>query len=164
MSARPGFDAFTWKLVRPFEGHCATPADVESARAVFALADTFNGRPMAIAKPAPVVWFGEDEEFAALVIQAETHETEDGEEMQVLGLLLPNGDTSVALLDDVEMVGEDDPAWLSLLDADLEDEDDEEETFDLEGVLDADDEDEEHEDEEAEIAGLDIEDDGDERE
>jgi hypothetical protein len=166
MSARPGFDAFTWKLVRPFEGHCAAPADVESARAVFALSDTFNGRVMAIAKPAPVVWFGEDEEFAALVIQAEVHETEDGEEMQVLGLLLPNGDTAVALLDDVEMVEESDPAWLSLLEADLEDEDDEDDDdgFGLQGVLDEDDEDEEHDDEEAEIAGLDIEDDGDERE
>lgn len=173
MSARAGFDAFTWKLVRPFDGHCATPADVEAARAVFALADTFNGRVMAIAKPAPVVWFGEDEEFAALIIQAEVHETEDGEEMEVLGLLLPNGDTAVALHDDVEMVDESDPAWLSLLDADIEDEDEDEEdedeveAFDASHLIDAEDEDDEDEDraelEEIEHE-LDIEDDGDERE
>jgi hypothetical protein len=157
MSARPGFDAFTWKLVRPFEGHCATPADVEAARAVFALSDTFNGRVMPIAKPAPVVWFGEDEEFAALVIQAEVHETEDGEEMEVLGLLLPNGDTAVALHDDVEMVDEHDPAWLSLLDADLEDEDDDEEDededYDADHLIDLEDEDDEDEDR-AELEGI----------
>ena len=157
MSARPGFDAFTWKLVRPFDGHCATPADVESARAVFALSDTFNGRVLPIDKPAPVVWFGEDEEFAALIIQAEAHETEDGEAMEVLGLLLPNGDTAVALQDDVELVEESDPVWLSLLDADIEDED-EDDDDDLDGVLDEDDEDSEELDE-VELAGLDIEDD-----
>jgi hypothetical protein len=161
MSGRAGFDAFTWRLVRPFDGHCATPTDVEEARAVFALSDTFNGRVMAMEKPAPVVWFGEDEEFAALVIQAEVHETEDGEAMEVLGLLLPNGDTAVALMEDVEMVEESDPAWLSLLEADLEDEDE----FEDDEVLDAEDEDDE---ERADIEGiehdLDIEGDDDERE
>lgn len=164
MSARPGFSAFTWRLVRPFDGHCATPTDVEEARAVFALSDTFNGRVMPLEKPAPVVWFGEDEEFAALVIQGEVHETEDGEAMEVLGLLLPNGDTAVALMEDVEMVEESDPAWLSLLEADLEDEDDDE--FEDE-VLDAEDEDDEDE-ERADLEGiehdLDIEGDDDERE
>lgn len=160
MSGRAGFDAFTWKLVRPFCGHCATPTDVEEARAVFALADTFNGRVMEVDMPAPVIWYSEDEEFAALLIQAEVHETEDGEAMEVLGLLLPNGDTAVALMDDVEMVEESDPVWLSLLEADLEEDDE----FDEDEVIDEDDEDEEHEDEEAEIGALDIEDDGDERE
>jgi len=167
MSARPGFDAFTWRLVRPFDGHCATPTDVEEARAVFALSDTFNGRVMPLEKPAPVVWFGEDEEFAALVIQGEVHETEDGEEMEVLGLLLPNGDTAVALVEDVEMVEESDPAWQSLLEADLEDADDDEDEFDDDEVLDAEDEDDEDE-ERAELEGiehdLDIDGDDDERE
>lgn len=168
MSARPGFDAFTWRLVRPFAGRCATPADVEEARAVFALSDTFNGRVMEIDKPAPVVWFGEDEEFAALVIQGEVHETEEGEAMEVLGLLLPNGDTAVALVEDVEMVTDADPAWLSLLDADLEDEDEDDEVYDDEddALIDAEDDDDEEEDraelEEIEHE-LDIEDD-DERE
>ncbi len=156
MSARPGFDAMTWRLVKPFDGHCATPTDVEENRAVFALADTFNGRPMEMAKPAPVVWFGEDEEFAALVIQAEVHETEEGEAMEVLGLLLPNGDTAVALVEDVEMVDDTDPAWLSLLDADLEDEDDDEDGFDEDELIEADNDDDD-DDEEAELASLDIE-------
>lgn len=151
ITARPGFDAMTWRLVRPFDDRCATPADVEENRAVFALADTFNGRPMEMAKPTPVVWFGEDEEFAALVIQAEAHETEDGETMEVLGLLLPDGDTAVAMLDDVEMVDDTDPSWLSLLDADLEDEDDDE-------LIEADNDDD-ADDEEAELKSLDIEDD-----
>lgn len=153
MSARPGFDAMTWRLVKPFEGHCATPTDVEEARAVFALADTFNGRPMEMKKPAPVVWFGEDEEFAALVIQAEVHETEDGEAMEVLGLLLPNGDTAVALVEDVEMVDETDPAWLSLLDADLEDadEDDEDDDEESDALIEADNDDDE---DEAELEGI----------
>jgi hypothetical protein len=126
MNPRAGYDAFTWKLVRPFDGALATPEDVESARAVFALADTYNGRVLPIDKPAPVVWYGEDEEFAALVIQAEVHETEDGEPMEVMGLLLPNGDTAVALQDDVELVDEHDPVWLSLLEAEEEAEDEDE--------------------------------------
>lgn len=147
MSARPGFDAMTWRLVKAFDGHCATPTDVEEARAVFALADTFNGRPMEMAKPAPVVWFGEDEEFAALIVQAEVHETEEGEAMEVLGLLLPNGDTAVALVEDVEMVDETDPAWLSLLDADLEDLDEDDEDYDEESdeLIEADNDDDEDE-------------------
>ena len=167
MSGRAGFDAFTWKLVRPFGGHCATPTDVEEARAVFALADTFNGRVMQVDKPAPAIWYSEDEEFAALLIQAEVHETEDGEAMEVLGLLLPNGDTAVALMDDVEMVEESDPVWLSLLEADLEEDEDEDDDYDADHLIDAEDEDDEDEDR-AELEeiehDLDIEDEGDERE
>jgi hypothetical protein len=127
MTPRPGFDASTWRLVRAFDGRIATPTDVEEARAVFALADTENGRVMDMERPAPVIWFGEDEEFAALVIQAEAHDTEDGETMEVLGLLLPDGDTAVALVEDVELVEESDPVWLSLIDADLDAGEDEDE-------------------------------------
>ena len=167
MSGRAGFDAFTWKLVRPFRGHCATPTDVEEARAVFALADTFNGRVMEVDMPAPVIWYSEEEEFAALLIQAEVHETEDGEAMEVLGLLLPNGDTAVALMDDVEMVEESDPVWLSLLEADLEEDEDEDDDYDADHLIDAEDEDDEDEDR-AELEeiehDLDIEDEDDERE
>jgi hypothetical protein len=123
MSARPGFGANTWRLVRPFGAHVATPADVEDALAVFALGDTFNGRVLETPKPQPVIWYGEDEEFAALLVQAEVHESEDGEVMEVAGLLLPNGDTAVALMDDVEAVPETDPVWLALLEADAEDDD-----------------------------------------
>lgn len=126
MSARPGYDAMTWRLVQPFGAHVATPTDVEQAVAVFALGDTFNGRVLETPKPQPVIWYGEDEEFAALLVQAEVHETDEGEEMQVAGLLLPNGDTAIALMDDVEPVAETDPVWLALLEAEEDDEDEDE--------------------------------------
>jgi len=126
MTARPGFTAATWRQAPVFDGHCATPADVESAAAVFALADTFNGRPLPIDKPAPVIWYAEDEEFAALVIQAEAHETEEDGPLEFLGLLLPGGGTAVVFTDDVEFVPAVDPVWVSLLQADGDAADDEE--------------------------------------
>jgi hypothetical protein len=89
MTARPGFTIGNWRSAPVFDGHCATPADVEGAAAVFALADTLNGRPVQMDKPAPVIWYSEDEEFAALVVQAEAHETEDDGLLEFLGLLLP---------------------------------------------------------------------------
>ena len=118
MTAHPGFSARTWRATPVFGGHCATPADVEGCEAVFALGDTLNGRPLPIDKPAPVIWYDEDEEFAALVIQAEAHETEDSVTLEMLGLLLPSGETAVAHLEDVEFVDADDPVWLALLEAD----------------------------------------------
>ncbi len=118
MTAHPGFSARTWKSARTFGGHCATLADVEGADAVFALGDTLHGRPLPIDKPSPVIWYDEDEEFAALVVQAEAHETEDDVKLEMLGLLLPNGETVVAPLEDVEFVDESDPVWLALLEAD----------------------------------------------
>ena len=127
MTAHPGFSSRTWRLAPTFSGHCATPADVEGADAVFALGDTLSGRPLEIKKPSPVIWYDEDEEFAALVVQAEAHETEDDGPLELLGLLLPGGQTAVALLEDVEFVEATDPVWLALLEADVEagtDEDD----------------------------------------
>ena len=118
MIAQQGFSARTWKHAPTFGGHCATPADVEGAHAVFALGDTFNGRPLPIDKPSPVIWYDEDEEFAALVIQAEAHETEEDGSLEMVGLLLPNGETAVAHLDEVEFVDAADPVWLALLEAD----------------------------------------------
>ena len=109
-----------------FEGHCATPADVEQAVAVFAIADTLNGRPMPLAKPAPVIWYAEDEEFAALVVQAEAHETEDDGSIEFLGLLLPTGGTAVVPPEAVEFVSGSDPVWRSLLMADQQAADDDE--------------------------------------
>ena len=120
MNARPGFTAATWRHAPVFDGHCATPADVEGAAAVFALADTLNGRPLPIDKPAPVIWYAEDEEFAAVVVQAEAHETDEDGPLQFLGLLLPGGGTAVVFPDDVEFVPASDPVWQSLLEADNE--------------------------------------------
>jgi len=123
MTAHPGFSARTWRSARTFGGHCATPADVEGADAVFALGDTLNGRPLPIEKPSPVIWYDEDEEFAALVVQAEAHETEDDVLLEMVGLLLPNGETAVAHMEDVEFVQDSDPVWLALLEADALDDD-----------------------------------------
>jgi len=118
MTARPGFTAQTWRQAPVFDGHCATPADVERAAAVFALADTFNGRPLPLPKPSPVIWYAEDEEFAALVVQAEAHETDEDGALEFLGLLLPGGGTAVVFAEDVEFVDASDPVWRSLLEAD----------------------------------------------
>ena len=124
MTARPGFSIQTWQQAPVFDGHCATPADVETAHAVFALADTLNGRPTAMRMPQPVIWYSDDEEFAALVVQAETHETEDDGPLDFLGLLLPSGGTAVVFPDDVEFVEATDPVWESLLEADNSEDDD----------------------------------------
>ena len=162
-----GFTAQDWPTLATFQGRCASPHDVDAGAAIFALGDTFNGRTLQMQLPQPVIWYDEDEEFAAVVVQAEVHETEEGEAMEVLGLLLPNGDTAVALVEDVEMVDESDPAWLSLLDADLEDLDGDDEDEDDDELIEADNDDDADEDQ-AELVvlehDLDIEsDDDDER-
>jgi hypothetical protein len=112
-----GFTAADWPLAAIFKGHCAAPHDVDAGAAVFALGDTFNGRPLVMDLPQPVIWYEEGEEFAALVVQAEVHETQDGDTLEVLGLLLPQGRTAVSFSEDVDEVDGFDPVWLSLLDA-----------------------------------------------
>ena len=116
-----GFTAETWRAVPTFAGRVAAQADVEGGPAVFALSDTHDAVAFEEPLPQPVVWYDEDadEEFAALIVQAEQHTTEDGQELQVLGLLLPDGRTAVAFTDDVEEVAGDHTGWLDLLDADL---------------------------------------------
>jgi hypothetical protein len=118
MSERVGFTALDWHEAPIFDGRCALPADVENAHAVFALADTVNARPVSMAKPSPVIWYAEDEQFAALVVQAEYHETDDDGALEFLGLLLPNGRTVVVFAEDLEFVTDRDPVWQALLDAD----------------------------------------------
>lgn len=115
-----GFTAKDWPSLATFAGRCASPHDVDAGAAVFALGDTFNGRPLPMDLPQPVIWYEEDEQFAAVVVQAEAHETEDGETLQVLGLVLPQGRTVVGFMDDVDEVDATDPVWVSLLDADSE--------------------------------------------
>ena len=65
-----GFNAADWPLAATFKGRCAAPHDVDAGAAVFALGDTFNGRPLVMDLPQPVIWYEDDEEFAALVVQA----------------------------------------------------------------------------------------------
>ncbi len=114
-----GFTDTSWAAVPVFHGCCATPHDVDQSAAVFALGDTFNGRAMPdMDLPQPVIWYDDDDEFAAVAVQAEVHETEDGETMEVLGLVLPDGHTVISLLEDVDVVDATDPVWRALLDAD----------------------------------------------
>jgi hypothetical protein len=156
MVDRKGFDALTWRKIAAFNGRCARPQDVEDGDAVFALADTHHGHPIDMALPSPVIWYEDDEEFAALAVQAESHESDDGEELEVLGLMLPGGRTAVAFIDDVEFVTDQDHTWLALLEADLEidDQDDDDDVYDPEQddyvgpeALDDDDDDDDDDDE-----------------
>jgi hypothetical protein len=119
-----GFTPETWRKAAVFKGRCADPHDVDSKAAVYALADTWNARPIDMDLPQPVIWWDDEgEEEGALAIQAECHETEDGDTMEVLGLLLPDGHTAVALLDDVDLVDSTDPVWRALVEP-ADDEDD----------------------------------------
>lgn len=106
-----GFDVDDWDRLTPFAGRLATLDDVQSKAAIFALADTEDGRPMEMDLPQPVIWWSDEGEQAAVAVQAETHRTDEGEEMEVLGLVLPDGGGAVALLDDVDLVDDTDPEW-----------------------------------------------------
>ena len=48
-------------------------------------------------------------------MQAEAHVGSDGEVMEVLGLILPDGGGAVALMDDVDLVDDTDPTWRDLV-------------------------------------------------
>ncbi len=107
-----GFSAADWAKAVVFAGRCASVEDVNGGRAVFAL-------------PQPVIWYddseGEEVAMAALIVQAEVHETADGERLEVLGLLLPSGETRIAFVEDVEEVDAGDPVWRDLIDTDTND-------------------------------------------
>lgn len=118
-----GYDVDDWTRLKPFQGVLATLGDVQARRAIFALDDTANGRPLDMDLPQPVIWWGDDGEEAAVAVQAETHETEDGEVMEVLGLVLPDGGGAVALLEDVDLVDDSDPVWRKLVTEAIGDED-----------------------------------------
>jgi hypothetical protein len=140
--SKTGFSLADWDSVQVFHGRLATQADVEKGEAVFSLSDTVNGQAFEEPLPQPCVWYEDDDEFPALIVQAEQHETEDGEMLQVLGLLMPDGETAVAFAEDVDEVSADDPFWQALVEA-----------FDPANGLDADDlngDDEEDEDDEYE--------------
>ena len=115
-----GFTAQSWAGAKVFTGRCATQADVDAGAAVFALGDTLDGQAFEEPLPQPVIWYDEDEAVAALIVQAEAHETPAGERLEILGLLLPNGQTRIGFVEDVEEVRADDPAWLDLVEAGLQ--------------------------------------------
>lgn len=110
-----GYDAEDWTRLKAFTGRLATLEDVQSKAAVFALADTQDPRPIDMELPQPVIWWSEDGDQAAVAVQAEAHDTETGETMEVLGLILPDGDGVVALLDDVDLVDASDPVWIRMV-------------------------------------------------
>lgn len=110
-----GFDQKTWGELKTFKGACATPHDVNDAAAVFALGDTMNGRLLPMDLPQPLIWWHEDAQIGAVCVQAEAHETEEGETLEVLGLVLPDGRTAIAFLEDVDLVDATDPIWVALL-------------------------------------------------
>jgi hypothetical protein len=110
-----GFDVDDWSRLQAFTGAVATLEDVQARRAVFALGDTADPRPLDMDLPQPVIWWEEDGEQAAVAVQAEAHLSPDGEVMEVLGLILPDGESAVALLDDVDLVDDSDPTWRDLV-------------------------------------------------
>jgi hypothetical protein len=106
-----GFDIDDWGRLSAFSGRLAGLEDVQAKAAIFALGETENGRPIDMPLPQPVIWWSEDGEQAAVAVQAEAHETDEGELMEVLGLILPDGAGAVALLEDVDLVDDSDPEW-----------------------------------------------------
>ncbi|HEY8571470.1 hypothetical protein [Phenylobacterium sp.] len=110
-----GYDVDDWQRLAPFTGTVAVLDDVQRGAAVFALTDSGNPRPLEMELPQPVIWWEEDGEQAAVAVQAEAHDTADGETMEVLGLILPDGTGVVALLDDVDLVDDADPVWRRLV-------------------------------------------------
>lgn len=110
-----GYDVDDWTRVAVFTGAVATLDDVQARRAIFALADTTDPRPLDMALPQPVIWWEEDGEQAAVAVQAEVHLDADREPFEVLGLILPDGEGAVALLEDVDLVDDSDPTWRDLV-------------------------------------------------
>ena len=117
-----GFDVDDWRRLKPFAGAVATLDDVQAGRAVFALADTTDARTLDMELPQPLIWWEEDGEQAAIAVQAEAHTAAGGERMEVLGLILPDGGSAVALLEDVDLVDDTDPTWRDLVAAAVGDE------------------------------------------
>lgn len=110
-----GFDVDDWSRLTAFGGAVATLEDVQAGRAVFALAETSDPRPIEMELPQPLIWWDEDGERGAVAVQAERHIGPDGERLDVLGLILPDGSSAVALLEDVDLVDDTDPAWRELV-------------------------------------------------
>jgi len=110
-----GFDVDDWARLTPFNGAVATLDDVQAGKAVFALGDTEEARVIDMELPQSVIWWEDDGEQAAVIVQAEAHVGPDGDLMEVLGLILPDGGGAVALLDDVDLVDDTDPTWRDLV-------------------------------------------------
>ena len=110
-----GYDVDDWSRLVAFTGRVATLDDVQAKVAVFALNDTADPRVIDMDLPQPVIWWEEGGEQAAIVVQAESHLGSEGEEMDVLGLILPDGSAAVALMEDCDLVDDTDPVWRKLV-------------------------------------------------
>lgn len=110
-----GYDAEDWSRLTAFTDRVATLDDVQARKAVFALGETDDARPIDMDLPQPVIWWEADGEQAAVAVQAESHIGPDGDEMDVIGLILPDGGGAVALLEDVDLVDDTDPVWRRLV-------------------------------------------------
>lgn len=110
-----GFDVDDWTRLEPFVGRVATLEDVQARRAIFALGETNDARPIEMDLPQPVIWWDDDGEQGAVAVQAESHISPDGEVMEVLGVILPDGEGAVVLLEDVDLVDDTDPTWRALV-------------------------------------------------
>jgi hypothetical protein len=110
-----GFDVDDWSRLKAFTGAVATLDDVQARRAVFALGETEESRPLEMDLPQPLIWWEDDGAQAAVAVQAERHLGDDDEPMEVLGLILPDGSAVVALLEDVDLVDDTDPTWRRLV-------------------------------------------------
>ena len=88
---------------------------------MFSLSDTHLAEPLALdgPLPQPAIWYDDEAQIAVLIVQAERHETQDGQTLEALGLLLPGGRTAVGFLDDVDLVDAADPVWCELVEAAL---------------------------------------------
>ena len=117
-----GYDAEDWTRLTAFTGQVATLDDVQARRAVFALSDTTDPKTIDMDLPQPVIWWEDDGEQAAVAVQAEAHTSAEGEVMEVIGLILPDGDSAVALLDDIDLVADTDPTWRELVERAVGDE------------------------------------------
>jgi hypothetical protein len=110
-----GYDADDWSRLTAFANRIATLDDVQAKQAVFALDDTEDPRVIDMELPQPVIWWEEGGEQAAVAVQAESHIGPGGDEMDVLGLILPDGSAAVALLEDCDLVDDTDPVWRKLV-------------------------------------------------
>ncbi len=110
-----GFDYDDWDRLTPFAGRVATLDDVQAGRAVFALGDTERPYPLDMDLPQPAIWWDEEGEKPVVIVQAEAHTNAEDEEMEVLGLILPDGDGAVALMEDVDLVDASDVTWRKLV-------------------------------------------------
>lgn len=110
-----GFDFDDWDRLKPFAGRVATLDDVHAKTAIFALGDTERPYPLDLELPQPAIWWDEDGEKPVVIVQAEAHTNSDDEEMEVYGLILPDGDGAVALSEDVDLVDASDATWRRLV-------------------------------------------------